>query len=63
MINERLKTRLKRDRPNATITLPIPADVVDSLRAIAAKRGFTAYQTLLRSYISEGLRWDEGQID
>jgi len=63
MINERLKTRLKRDRPHATITLRIPADVVDSLRAIAAKRGFTAYQTLLRSYISEGLRRDEGQID
>jgi hypothetical protein len=63
MINERLKTRLKTDRPNATITLRIPADVVDSLRAIAAKRGFTAYQTLLRSYISEGLRRDEGQID
>jgi hypothetical protein len=47
MINERLKTRLNKDRPNTTISLRIPADVVDSLKA--ATRGFTAYQTLLRS--------------
>ena len=26
-------------------------------------RGFTAYQTLLKSYISEGLRRDEVQFD
>jgi hypothetical protein len=26
-------------------------------------RGFAAYQTLLRSYISEGLRRDEAQFD
>ena len=63
MINERLRTRLNKDRPSTTITLRIPADVVDSLRAIAATHGFTAYQTLLRSYISEGLRRDEAQVD
>jgi hypothetical protein len=63
MINERLKKRLKRDRPSTTITMRIPADVVESLKAVAPMRGFSAYQTLLKSYISEGLRRDEAQFD
>jgi hypothetical protein len=63
MINERLKKRLKKDRPSTTITMRIPADVVESLKAVAPLRGFSAYQTLLKSYISEGLRRDEAQFD
>jgi hypothetical protein len=62
MINERVKKRLKKDRPS-TITMRIPADVVESSKAVAPMRGFTAYQTLLKSYISEGLRRDEAQFD
>lgn len=63
MINERLKKRLSKDRPGTTITMRIPVDVVESLKSIAPTRGFTAYQTLLKSYISEGLRRDEAQAD
>jgi len=63
MINERLKKRLKKDRPSTTITMRIPADVVESLKAVAPMRGFTAYQTLLKSYVSEGLRREEAQFD
>lgn len=63
MINERLKTRLKKARPSTTITMRIPADVVETLKAVAPMRGFTAYQTLLKSYISEGLRRGEAQFD
>jgi len=63
MINERLKKRLRKDRPSTTITMRIPADVVESLKAVAPMRGFAAYQTLLKSYISEGLRRDEVQFD
>ena len=62
MINERLKKWLKKDRPSTTITMRIPADVVESLKSVAPMRGFTAYQTLLKSYISEGLRRDEGSV-
>lgn len=62
MINERLKKRLKIDRPSTTITMRIPTDVVESL-GVAPMRRFTAYQTLLKSYISEGLRRDEAQLD
>jgi predicted DNA binding CopG/RHH family protein len=63
MINERLKRRLQKDRSSITITMRIPEDVVDSLKAIAPMRGFAGYQTLLKSYISEGLRRDEAQFD
>jgi hypothetical protein len=63
MINERLKKRLRKDRPSTTITMRIPVDVVDSLKEIAPTRGFSAYQTLLKSYISEGLRRDELQAE
>jgi hypothetical protein len=63
MIDDRLKERLRKDRPGTTITMRIPVDVVESLKAIAPSRGFTAYQTLLKSYISEGLRRDEAQAE
>jgi len=63
MINERVKSRLRKDRPSTTITMRIPVDVVESLKTIAPIRGFTAYQTLLKSYINEGLRRDEAQAD
>src|SRR5882724_12733369 len=63
MINERLRKRRKRDRPTTTITMRIPVDVVESLKAIAPTRGFTAYQALLKSYISDGLRRDEAEFD
>lgn len=63
MINERLRKRLKKDRPSTTITMRIPLDVVESLKEIAPLRGFAAYQTLLKSYISEGLRRDEADFD
>lgn len=62
MLTERLKTRLTKDRPMTSITLRIPVDVVESMKALAPQRGFTGYQTLLKSYLSEGLRRDEQQF-
>jgi hypothetical protein len=63
MISDRLKKRLKKDRPTTTITMRVPIDVVESLKIIAPLRGLTGYQTLLKSYVSEGLRRDEAQFD
>lgn len=60
-IPERIKMRLKKDRPMTTITLRIPVDVVESMKEIAPQRGFSGYQALLKSYLSEGLRRDEAQ--
>jgi hypothetical protein len=62
MLTDRLKKRLTKDRPMTSITLRIPVDVVESMKEIAPKRGFTGYQVLLKSYIGEGLRRDEAQF-
>ena len=50
MLNETLKKRLAKDRPGTSITLRIPVDAVDSLKAIAPLKGFSGYQTLLKAY-------------
>ena len=62
MLTDRLKKRLNKDRAMTTITMRIPVDVVETLKEIAPHKGFTGYQTLLKSYISEGLRKDESQF-
>ena len=59
MIPEKLKARLDKDRPMTTVTLRMPVDVVDSLKAIAPLKGMSGYQALLKAYVSEGLRRDE----
>lgn len=45
-----------------SITLRIPVDVVESMKAISPCKGFSGYQALLKSYISDGLRRDEAQF-
>ena len=37
-------------------------DVVESMKNIAPKRGFAGYQSLLKAYLSDGLRRDEDQF-
>ena len=61
MIPDSIKIRLTKDREMISITLRIPVDVVESMKAIAPQRGFSGYQPLLKSYIGEGLRRDEAQ--
>ena len=62
MLTDKFKSRLRKDRPMTSITLRIPRDVVESLKAIAPLKGMGGYQTLLKSYISEGLRRDEASF-
>jgi hypothetical protein len=59
MLTERTKKRLSKDRPTTSITLRIPVDVVESMKTLAPLVGVSGYQTLLKSYISAGLRKDE----
>lgn len=62
-----LKKRLRKDRPMITISLRMPEDVVDDLKRIAPRLGFSGYQPLLRSYVGQGLRRDlatlEGEVE
>lgn len=62
MIPKRIRTRLTKDRPMTSITVRMPVDVVESMKEIAPRRGFSGYQALLKSYVSEGLRRDEAEF-
>ncbi len=62
MLTDRLKARLSKHRPMTSITVRVPVDVVESMKLIAPLRGFSGYQALLKSYLSEGLRRDEAQF-
>ena len=55
---ERIKRNLRRDRPMATISIRIPEDVIEDLKEVAPKLGFSGYQPLIRAYIGQGLRKD-----
>ena len=46
-----------------TVTVRMPKDVVESMKAIAPIRGLSGYQTLLKLYLSEGLRRDEALLE
>ena len=41
-----------------TISIRMPEDVVDDLKEIAPRLGFSGYQPLIRAYIGQGLRAD-----
>jgi hypothetical protein len=58
-----LEKRLRRDRPMITISLRMPEDVVDDLKRIAPRLGFSGYQPLLRTYVGQGLRRDLEKLE
>lgn len=62
-----LKKRLRKDRPMITISLRMPEDVVEDLKRVAPRLGFSGYQPLLRTYVGQGLRHDlerlEGEVE
>lgn len=58
-----LKQRLRKDRPMTTVTLRMPQDVVDDLKRIAPRLGFSGYQPLMRAYIGQGLRVDLERLE
>jgi hypothetical protein len=55
---EALKKRLNKHRPMTNVTLSIPEDVIEDLKQVAPKLGFSDYQPLMRAYIGQGLRSD-----
>ena len=63
MKTERIKKRLRKNRPMVTISLRIPQDVIDDLKRIAPLRGFSGYQPFLRAYVGQGLRADLERLD
>ncbi len=63
----KLKQRLRKDRPMTMISLRMPEDIVKDLKRIAPMLGFSGYQPLMRAYIGQGLRADlerlEGSVE
>lgn len=62
-MRERLKTRLRKDRPMTTISIRMPEDVIEDLKEIAPALGMSGYQPLIRAYIGQGLRKDQARME
>ncbi|MFM9967465.1 MAG: hypothetical protein ACKVQK_03540 [Burkholderiales bacterium] len=60
---ERVKKRMVKDAPMTMISIRLPARMLDELREIAAAKGFTGYQGLIRYYVSQGMRVDLEDLD
>lgn len=59
----KLKERLRKDRPMVTINIRVPEDVIADLKRIAPQLGFSDYQPLMRAYIGQGLRRDLERLE
>lgn len=63
MKNSRLKERLRADRPMTTISIRMPSDVIDDLKQVAPRLGFSGYQPLIRAYVGQALRADLERLE
>ena len=63
MKQSELQQRLRKDRPMVTISLRMPEDVVEDLKRVAPRLGFSGYQPLMRAYIGQGLRADLERLE
>lgn len=50
------------ERPSKSITMRIPADVLEDLKRVAVTKGVTGYQGLIKLYIGQALRKDLAQL-
>ena len=60
---ERVWERMKTPRVMTSISLRIPERVIDDLKEIAPMLGFSGYQSLIKAYISLGLRKDLEKLE
>lgn len=61
--SERMRERMVEQRVMTSISLRIPENVIEDLKEIAPSLGFSGYQSLIKAYISEGLRKDLERLD
>ena len=62
-MSEQMKNRLRKDRPLETISIRMPEDVIEDLKALAPVLGFSGYQPLLKAYVGQGLRKDLPKLE
>lgn len=46
-----------------SISLRLPEDVLEDLKAVAPTLGFSGYQPLIKAYIGQGLRKDLARLE
>ena len=63
MKNSKLRARLQKNRPMTMISLRVPEDVLEDLKLVAPRLGFSGYQPLIRAYIGQGLRADLARLE
>jgi len=59
----KLRKRFRADRAMTTISMRIPEDVIEDLKRVAPRLGFSGYQPLIRAYIGQGLRSDLERLE
>ena len=62
-LSEKMERRRHKDRPRTTVTIRLPEDVVEDLAEMAPALGFSSCESLIRVYISEGMRKDESRLN
>jgi hypothetical protein len=60
---DKLKQRLRKNRPVAPVTIDLPEDVISDLKRVALHLGFTDYHALVRAYVGQGLRADLERLE
>lgn len=60
---DKLKERLRKDRPTTSVTVTMPEDVVSDLERVALHLGLTDAQALIRAYVGQGLRSDLERLE
>ncbi|MFN8442284.1 MAG: hypothetical protein U0175_15990 [Caldilineaceae bacterium] len=54
--------QIPNEEPMTTISLRMPQTLVEELKAIAPKLGFSGYQPLIRAYVGQGLQADQERL-
>jgi hypothetical protein len=54
--SERMREAMKTERVMTSVSLRLPERVVEELKEIAPMLGIASYQSLIKLYISQGLR-------
>lgn len=63
MKNSDIVKHLQKNRPMTQISIRMPEDVVEDLKRIAPRLGFSGYQPLIRAYIGQGLQADLARMN
>jgi hypothetical protein len=59
----KLKQRLSKERAMTSVSLTMPEDVLEDLKVVALRLGFSNPEALMRAYIGQGLRQDLARLD